>query len=82
MPLLKHSVNHIYRPFIFFEEILSCRYPYGSYKQVFVDQVFLKLIFNNIKILYLTFYYIDFLGFQKFVFICRTFYFINTNIIP
>uniref|UniRef100_A0A914UPH0 Transcription initiation factor TFIID subunit 2 n=1 Tax=Plectus sambesii TaxID=2011161 RepID=A0A914UPH0_9BILA len=36
--LVKHSAANLDRVFEFFEELLSCRFPFGSYKQVFVDQ--------------------------------------------
>jgi aminopeptidase N len=46
MPLLRYTMSSLNRIFVFFEEFLSCRFPYGTYWQVFVDQV--KLIFANI----------------------------------
>ncbi|CDW56052.1 RNase T and Dus and Peptidase M1 domain containin g protein [Trichuris trichiura] len=36
LPLLKHTCSVLHKVFEFFEELLSFRYPYGSYKQVFV----------------------------------------------
>lgn len=52
MPLLRHTMSTLNRIFVFFEEFLSCRFPYGTYWQVFVNQVrFLTLIKNN-KIIY------------------------------
>ncbi|VDM41643.1 unnamed protein product [Toxocara canis] len=36
--LVKHTASTVDRVFEFFEELLSCRFPYSSYKQVFVDQ--------------------------------------------
>ncbi|KAI1715129.1 transcription initiation factor TFIID subunit 2 [Ditylenchus destructor] len=39
MPLLKYTVSSLDRTYTFFEELLSCRYPYGFYRQVFVDQI-------------------------------------------
>uniref|UniRef100_F1L1W4 Transcription initiation factor TFIID subunit 2 n=1 Tax=Ascaris suum TaxID=6253 RepID=F1L1W4_ASCSU len=38
MALVKHTASTVDRVFEFFEELLSCRFPYSSYKQVFVDQ--------------------------------------------
>ncbi|KAH7696142.1 TATA binding protein associated factor, partial [Aphelenchoides avenae] len=38
LPLVRHTVSSMNRIFTFFEEMLSCRFPYPSYKQVFVDQ--------------------------------------------
>lgn len=35
---LKNSVRHVHEAFEFFEEMLSNRYPYTCYKQVFVDE--------------------------------------------
>jgi len=37
-PLLKNSVSYLSEIFYFFEENLNSRYPYNSYKQVFVDE--------------------------------------------
>lgn len=39
VPLVKHTVSTLDKVFEFFEELLSCRFPYTTYKQVFVDQV-------------------------------------------
>uniref|UniRef100_A0A915CSX7 Transcription initiation factor TFIID subunit 2 n=1 Tax=Ditylenchus dipsaci TaxID=166011 RepID=A0A915CSX7_9BILA len=39
MPLLKHTVSTLNRTYTFFEELLSCRFPYQFYRQVFVNQV-------------------------------------------
>uniref|UniRef100_A0A0N5A862 Transcription initiation factor TFIID subunit 2 n=1 Tax=Syphacia muris TaxID=451379 RepID=A0A0N5A862_9BILA len=36
--LVKHTTSTVDRVFEFFEELLSCRFPFPSYKQVFVDQ--------------------------------------------
>ena len=38
MPLLQHTVAPVNRIFAFFEELMGCRFPYASYRQVFVDQ--------------------------------------------
>ncbi|KAM3724314.1 Transcription initiation factor TFIID subunit [Dirofilaria immitis] len=38
-PLVKHTTSTIDRVFEYFEELLSCRFPFSSYKQVFVYQV-------------------------------------------
>ncbi|CAG9538255.1 unnamed protein product [Cercopithifilaria johnstoni] len=38
-PLVKHTTATIDRVFEYFEELLSCRFPFSSYKQVFVYQV-------------------------------------------
>lgn len=40
LPLLKNSVQFIHEVFGFYEELLSSRFPYGSYKLVFVDQCY------------------------------------------
>ncbi|VDN05542.1 unnamed protein product [Thelazia callipaeda] len=37
-PLVRHTAATIDRVFEYFEELLSCRFPYSSYKQVFVYQ--------------------------------------------
>uniref|UniRef100_A0A915PKF7 Transcription initiation factor TFIID subunit 2 n=1 Tax=Setaria digitata TaxID=48799 RepID=A0A915PKF7_9BILA len=37
-PLVKHTTSTIDRVFEYFEELLSCRFPFSSYKQVFVYQ--------------------------------------------
>lgn len=39
LALVKHTVAPLDKVFEYFEELLSCRYPYTSYKQVFVDKV-------------------------------------------
>lgn len=39
MPLLKNTVRYLHEAFEFYEELLSTRYPFASYKQVFVDEV-------------------------------------------
>lgn len=38
LPLVVHTTATVDHVFEFFEELLSCRFPYSSYKQVFVDQ--------------------------------------------
>lgn len=38
LPLLKHSTSFLHEAFEFYEELLSSRYPYSCYKQVFVDE--------------------------------------------
>ncbi|OWA54791.1 Transcription initiation factor TFIID subunit 2 [Hypsibius exemplaris] len=43
MPLVKHSTSYLHEAFEFCEEYLSCRYPYNTYRQVFVDQTFTDL---------------------------------------
>ncbi|KAG8181816.1 hypothetical protein JTE90_001471 [Oedothorax gibbosus] len=40
LPLLKHTTNFLHEAFEFYEELLSSRYPYTCYKQVFVDETF------------------------------------------
>ncbi|VDL74097.1 unnamed protein product [Nippostrongylus brasiliensis] len=37
LSLLKHTVTPLDKVFEYFEELLSCRFPYPTYKQVFVD---------------------------------------------
>lgn len=39
LPLLKNSVRYMHESFEFYEEILSTRYPFTCFKQVFVDEV-------------------------------------------
>ncbi|KAH0952770.1 hypothetical protein HN011_011355 [Eciton burchellii] len=39
LPNLKVSAKHMHETFEFYEEILSNRYPYSCYKQVFVDEI-------------------------------------------
>ncbi|VDN90247.1 unnamed protein product [Brugia pahangi] len=38
-PLVKHTTSTSDRVFEYFEELLSCRFPFSSYKQVFVYQI-------------------------------------------
>ncbi|XP_064625594.1 transcription initiation factor TFIID subunit 2-like [Lineus longissimus] len=40
MPILRHSTSFLHEAFEFYEELLSMRYPYSCYKQVFVDQCY------------------------------------------
>ncbi|XP_076029935.1 TATA-box binding protein associated factor 2 isoform X2 [Oratosquilla oratoria] len=40
LPLLKTCSKFLHESFEFYEEILSTRYPYSSYKQVFVDEAY------------------------------------------
>ncbi|XP_054712299.1 LOW QUALITY PROTEIN: transcription initiation factor TFIID subunit 2-like [Uloborus diversus] len=40
LPLLKHTTSFLHEAFEFYEELLSSRYPYTCYKQVFVDEAF------------------------------------------
>jgi len=40
LPLLKDTVAFLHETFEFYEELLSFRYPYSSYKQVFVDEAY------------------------------------------
>ncbi|KAK7101291.1 hypothetical protein V1264_024091 [Littorina saxatilis] len=36
--ILKHTTSYLHQSFEFYEELMSSRYPYGCYKQVFVDE--------------------------------------------
>uniref|UniRef100_A0A336MKX7 Transcription initiation factor TFIID subunit 2 n=1 Tax=Culicoides sonorensis TaxID=179676 RepID=A0A336MKX7_CULSO len=38
MPLLKNTVRYMHEAFEYYEELLSTRFPYPCYKQVFVDE--------------------------------------------
>jgi len=38
LPLLKDTCSFLHEAFEFYEELLSTRYPYSCYKQVFVDE--------------------------------------------
>ncbi|KAK3592160.1 hypothetical protein CHS0354_019451 [Potamilus streckersoni] len=38
MPILKHTTGFLHEVFEFYEEVMSSRYPYSCYKQVFVDE--------------------------------------------
>ncbi|XP_077971287.1 transcription initiation factor TFIID subunit 2-like [Styela clava] len=40
LPLLEHTTQACYEVFEFYEEILSFRFPYSCYKQVFVDEAY------------------------------------------
>ena len=40
LPVLKNTTAFLHEAFEFYEEYLSCRYPYTYYKQVFVDQAY------------------------------------------
>ncbi|XGW29419.1 hypothetical protein V3C99_008885 [Haemonchus contortus] len=39
LSLLKHTVTPLDKILEYFEELLSCRFPYPTYKQVFVDMI-------------------------------------------
>lgn len=43
LPLLKHSMSYLHEIFEFFEEILTCRYPYSCFKTVFVDEAYVQV---------------------------------------
>ncbi|KAG7269763.1 hypothetical protein CRUP_010788, partial [Coryphaenoides rupestris] len=43
LPLLKHSMSFLHEIFEFYEEILTCRYPYSCFKTVFVDEAYVQL---------------------------------------
>ncbi|EDW04189.1 transcription initiation factor TFIID subunit 2 [Drosophila grimshawi] len=43
LPWLKHTVQYLHGAFEFFEETLATRYPFASYKQVFVDELDRKI---------------------------------------
>lgn len=40
LPLLKETCSFLHEAFEFYEELLSFRYPYPCYKQVFVDEAY------------------------------------------
>ncbi|XP_031558269.1 transcription initiation factor TFIID subunit 2-like [Actinia tenebrosa] len=40
LPYLKHTSAFLHDVFEFYEEHLSCRFPYAQYKQVFVDEAY------------------------------------------
>ena len=42
LPLLRDTCSFLHEAFEFYEELLSARYPYSCYKQVFVDQTYEK----------------------------------------
>ena len=39
LPLLKNSVRYMHEAFEFYEDLLTTRYPFSCYKQVFVDEL-------------------------------------------
>ncbi|KAL7642103.1 UNVERIFIED_CONTAM: hypothetical protein RMT77_007977 [Armadillidium vulgare] len=43
LPVLKATSKHLHQAFEFFEELLSTRYPYSCYKQVYVDEAYKDL---------------------------------------
>ncbi|KAJ0065829.1 hypothetical protein NL108_000053, partial [Boleophthalmus pectinirostris] len=43
LPLLKHSMSYLHEIFEFYEEILTCRYPYACFKTVFVDEAYVEV---------------------------------------
>uniref|UniRef100_A0A4W3IXE3 Transcription initiation factor TFIID subunit 2 n=1 Tax=Callorhinchus milii TaxID=7868 RepID=A0A4W3IXE3_CALMI len=43
LPLLKHTTSFLHEIFEFYEEILTCRYPYACYKTVFVDEAYIEV---------------------------------------
>ncbi|XP_041045460.1 transcription initiation factor TFIID subunit 2 isoform X5 [Carcharodon carcharias] len=43
LPLLKHTTSFLHEIFEFYEEILTCRYPYAYYKTVFVDEAYVEV---------------------------------------
>ncbi|XP_061737606.1 transcription initiation factor TFIID subunit 2 isoform X2 [Nerophis ophidion] len=43
LPLLKHSMSYLHEVFEFYEEILTCRYPYSCFKTVFVDESYVQV---------------------------------------
>ncbi|MED6295042.1 Transcription initiation factor TFIID subunit 2 [Characodon lateralis] len=43
LPLLKHSMSYLHEIFEFYEEILTCRYPYSCFKTVFVDEAYVQV---------------------------------------
>ncbi|XP_067931725.1 transcription initiation factor TFIID subunit 2-like [Watersipora subatra] len=42
MPILKCTTETLHEAFEFYEEMLSVRYPYPAYKQVFVDEAYVN----------------------------------------
>nr|XP_032810604.1 transcription initiation factor TFIID subunit 2 [Petromyzon marinus] len=42
LPLLKQTTSFLHEIFEFYEEVLTCRYPYTCYKTVFVDQAYVE----------------------------------------
>ncbi|KAA0201894.1 hypothetical protein HAZT_HAZT004891 [Hyalella azteca] len=43
LPVMKACSKYLHQAFEFFEEMLSIRYPYTSYKQVYVDEAYSDL---------------------------------------
>lgn len=43
LPLLKHTMSYLHEIFEFYEEILTCRYPYSCFKTVFVDEAYVQV---------------------------------------
>ncbi|BFZ20925.1 hypothetical protein BsWGS_23965 [Bradybaena similaris] len=43
LPVLKHTTGYIHQAFEFYEELMSSRYPYSYYKQVFVDEAYIEV---------------------------------------
>ncbi|XP_064486844.1 transcription initiation factor TFIID subunit 2-like isoform X2 [Ornithodoros turicata] len=43
LPLLKQCTNFLHEAFEFYEELLSSRYPYSCYKQVFVAEAYVPV---------------------------------------
>jgi hypothetical protein len=43
LPLLKHTTSYIHEVFEFYEEILTCRYPYSCFKTVFIDEAYVEV---------------------------------------
>nr|CAG4643703.1 EOG090X00M6 [Lepidurus arcticus] len=52
MPLLRSTARYVHEIFEYFEELLGARYPFPSYKQVYVDQMFREVTsFSTLSIL-------------------------------
>ncbi|KAJ1193875.1 hypothetical protein NDU88_003171 [Pleurodeles waltl] len=43
LPLLKHTTSYLHEVFEFYEEILTCRYPYSCFKTVFIDEAYVDV---------------------------------------
>ncbi|XP_048220089.1 LOW QUALITY PROTEIN: transcription initiation factor TFIID subunit 2-like [Perognathus longimembris pacificus] len=43
LPLLKHTTSSLHQVFEFYEDVLSCRYPYSCFKTVFVDEAYVEV---------------------------------------
>ncbi|KAM4864852.1 LOW QUALITY PROTEIN: transcription initiation factor TFIID subunit 2-like, partial [Thomomys bottae] len=41
--LLKHTTSYLHEVFEFYEEILTCRYPYSCFKTVFIDEAYVEV---------------------------------------